>query len=181
MTTASHKPKLTLPISGRDHILGSIDAPTKLVEYGDFECPYCAAAHMQLQYVLQQLGDNLCFAYRHFPLATMHIHATTAAEAAECAGAQGSFWEMHDLLFEQQDRLEYDDLLEDAESLGLDVDQFARDLVQHTYESRVGEDFRTGLRSGVNGTPSFFINGVRHNGAFDRESLLRSLLAAARR
>ena len=179
MTVTSHKPKLTIPISGRDHILGPIDAPVTLVEYGDFECPHCAQAHTVLQYVLQQLGDNVCFAYRHFPLATIHVHAVTAAESAECAGAQDSFWQMHDILFEQQDRLEIDDLLAAAETLELDLEQFSRDLAQHTYEPRVREDFQTGLRSGVNGTPTFFINGQRHNGAYDRESLLTSLLAAA--
>lgn len=179
MMATSQKPKLTIPLSGRDHILGPIDAPITLVEYGDFECPHCAQAHTVMGYILQQMGDNVCFAYRHFPLATLHVHAAAAAEAAECAGAQDRFWQMHDVLFEQQDRLEIDDLLTAARALELDLEQFALDLAQHTFEPRVREDFGTGLRSGVNGTPTFFINGQRHDGAYDRESLLASMLASA--
>jgi protein-disulfide isomerase len=173
------RPRLTVEISERDHIRGPITAPLTLLEYGDYECPFCAAAHPNIKQVLSELGDQLAFAYRHFPLTTIHPHAFTAAEAAEAAGAQGRFWEMHDLLFENQDRLSMDDLLVYAQLLGLSMDRFVADLQRHTYEPRVREDFMTGVRSGVNGTPTFFVNGVRHNGGVDANSLLEALAASA--
>lgn len=173
------RPRLTVEISERDHVRGPITAPLTLLEYGDYECPYCAAAHPNVKQVLGVLGDQLAFAYRHFPLSTIHPHAFTAAEAAEAAGAQGRFWEMHDLLFENQDRLSVDDLLVYAQLLVLDVERFVADLQRHTYEPRVREDFMTGVRSGVNGTPTFFVNGVRHNGGYDSNALLEALAAAS--
>jgi protein-disulfide isomerase len=173
------RPRLTAEISERDHVRGPITAQLTLIEYGDYECPYCAAAHPNVKQVLGVLGDQLAFAYRHFPLSTIHPHAFQAAEAAEAAGAQGRFWEMHDLLFENQDRLSVDDLLVYAQLLGLDIDRFVADLQRHTYEPRVREDFMTGVRSGVNGTPTFFVNGVRHNGDVDANSLLEALAASA--
>jgi protein-disulfide isomerase len=121
----------------------------------------------------------LRFAYRHFPLSTAHPHAQRAAEAAEAAGAQNQFWEMHDVLFENQQALEDEDLAEYATALNLDVAQFISDLVEHVHAPRVREDFMSGVRSGVNGTPTFFINGVRHDGAFDFETLLNAIRAAA--
>src|SRR5262249_586031 len=120
------------------------------------------------------------FAYRHFPLATVHLRATPAAEASEAADAQGEFWSMHDLLFESQDALEDEDLLAYAQSLGLALGPFTRDLTEHKFLSRVKDNFPSGVRSGVNGPPPFFINGVRHDGAFDQDSLLSALLAATR-
>ena len=173
------RPRLTVEISERDHVRGPITAPLTLLEYGDYECPFCAAAHPNVKQVLGELGDQLAFAYRHFPLTTIHPHAFTAAEAAEAAGAQGRFWEMHDLLFENQDRLSMEDLLVYAQLLGLNMDRFVADLQRHTYEPRVREDFMTGVRSGVNGTPTFFVNGVRHNGGVDANSLLEALAASA--
>jgi protein-disulfide isomerase len=173
-----HAPRLTEPISERDHLRGSPTASVTLVEYGDYECPFCGAAHPVVKQLLQVLGDDLLFAYRHFPLSQIHAHAALAAEAAEAAGAQRRFWEMHDLLFENQDRLEPPSLLGYAKTLGLDLDRFVRELDSHVHAPRVREDFISGVRSGVNGTPTFFIDGVRYNGSFDLPDLLDALRAA---
>ena len=159
-------------------MLGRETAPLTLLEYGDYECPYCGAAHPSVKQVLQVLGDDLVFAYRHFPLTQIHPHAGGAAEAAEAAGVQGRFWPYHDLLFEHQDRLSTRDLVGYAEQLGLDVERFVSDLKQHKYAPRVREDFVSGVRSGVNGTPTFFANGLRHNGGYDPETLVAALLAS---
>jgi protein-disulfide isomerase len=128
--------------------------------------------------LLGLLHEDVLFAFRHFPLAQVHPHALDAAIAAETAGAQGRFWEMHDLLFAHQDQLAPRDLLVLARNLDLDLEQFAEDLTQRTYEPRVRRDFLSGVRSGVNGTPTFFINGVRHNGGWDLESLLEGMREA---
>jgi protein-disulfide isomerase len=167
--------KLSVPVSPRDHMQGSPDADVKLVEYGDFECPYCGAAHQIIKQIQQILGDQLCFVFRHFPLTQIHPHAERAAEAAETAGAQGRFWSMHDLLFENQQTLDDRHLLRFAEILNLDTERFTRELGEGVHRERVREDFMSGVRSGVNGTPTFFINGVRHDGAWDTESLLASI------
>jgi protein-disulfide isomerase len=145
------------------------------LEYGDYECPFCREAHGVLKLILRMLGDQIRFAYRHFPLAQIHPHAVRAAEAAEAAGHQGRFWEMHTLLFDHQDRLDAGDLLRYAAELELDVAGFASELAKRANASRVREDFMSGVRSGVNGTPTFFINGVRHNGGYDLRSLLDAL------
>jgi protein-disulfide isomerase len=174
-------PRLTVPIGGCDHVRGPAVAPLTLLEYGDYECPYCGAAHVVLKELLAVMGDELTYAYRHFPLTQIHPHAQQAAEAAEAAGAQGRFWQMHDLLFEHHDRLTTRDLLGYAAALGLDVGQFALDLETHVHAPRVREDFVSGIRSGVNGTPTFFINGIRHNGGFDLSSMLAALREAAAR
>ena len=170
--------KLTLPVGPRDHILGSPAAAVTLVEYGDFECPYCGAAYPIVKQIQQNLGEQLCFVFRHFPLTQIHPHAERAAEAAEAAGAQGRFWEMHDLLFENQQSLDDRNLLRLAKVLKLDIERFAHELVEGTYLERVREDFMSGVRSGVNGTPTFFINGVRHDGPWDMQSLLTSIADA---
>jgi protein-disulfide isomerase len=175
---APHSPRLTVPISRRDHVLGPETAPLTLPEYGDYECPFCGRAHPSVKQVLRTLGDELAFAYRHFPLSQIHPHARQAAEAAEAAGAQGRFWQYHDLLFENQDRLDMRDLVAYAQALGLDLERFVADLEAHTHAPRVREDFLSGVRSGVNGTPTFFVNGVRHNGGYDPESLVEALVAA---
>lgn len=172
------KPRLMVPVSKRDHIQGDLTAAITLVEYGDFECPHCAAAHLSIKAIQNRMGDQLCFVFRHFPLSTLHPHATQAAEASEAAGAQDEFWPMHDVLFESQESLEYEDLLADAQSLGLDPARFTSELMEHRYEPRVKEDFHSGVRSGVNGTPSLFINGVRHDEGYDFDSLLSGLQAA---
>jgi protein-disulfide isomerase len=166
-------------VSARDHVLGPEDAPVTLVEYGDFQCPYCGMAYPIVQAVREEMGDDLRFAFRHFPITTIHPYAEGAAEAAEAAGAQGQFWEMHDWLFEHQDSLAPNDIVKAASLLELDVDRFVADLAQHRFAPRVREDFMSGVRSGVNGTPTFFINGLRHDGEWDFESLLAALQQAA--
>jgi protein-disulfide isomerase len=170
------KSKMTLPIAGRDHLQGSIDAPILLLEYGDFECPYCGAAYPEIKKVQKKLGDRLCFAFRNFPLVNAHPHALRAAEAAEAAAAQGKYWEMHDMLYENQQALEDEDLAQYATSLGLDAARLIAELDARTYEARVREDFQAGARGGVNGTPTLFINGVHHQGGYDAESLLAALM-----
>lgn len=166
---------LALPVSDRDHIRGNPNAPLTLVEYGDYECPYCGAAHPIVQEVRRRMGDQLRFVFRHFPLAQIHLHAEHAAEAAEAAGAQDAFWEMHDTLYAHQHALDDHHLVAYAVALSLDVRRFERDMVGHVYADRVREDFMSGVRSGVNGTPTFFINGRRHEGPYDLESLLAAL------
>jgi protein-disulfide isomerase len=168
-------PESALPIPGRDHVQGPIDAPIKLLEYGDYECPYCGEAYSVVKAIQEQLGERLCFAFRNFPLVNSHPHAQHAAEAAEAAGAQGRFWEMHDLLYENQEALEDEDLAEYATSLGLNAEQLMKELQAGTYAARVRQDFRSGARLGVNGTPSFFINGVRYDGNYDLEELVAAL------
>jgi protein-disulfide isomerase len=177
---STHTPHLTVPVSERDHIRGPIDAPLTLLEYGDFECPHCGAAHPIVEEMRARLGRQLRFVYRHFPLTNIHPHAEPAAEASEAAGAQGRFWEMHDRLFENQDALEEEDLVAHADALGLDVEQLADELADGVHAPRVRQDFLSGVRSGVNGTPSFYINGVRHDGSYDLASLLGALELALR-
>jgi protein-disulfide isomerase len=179
MITATTTPTLNPPVSERDHVIGPRTAPVTLVEYGDFECPYCGAAHPVVKEVQRRLANGLRFAFRHFPLTRVHPHAEHAAEAAEAAGAQGKFWEMHDLLFEHQNALEDEDLLLYAAFLGLDMDRFASELELGVHAPRVRDDFLSGVRSGVNGTPTFFINGRRHEGAADLQTLLAAIAAAA--
>ena len=172
-------PRLALPVSSeRDHTIGPETAPVTLVEYGDYECPFCGAAHGVAKQLVQEFGDDLRFVFRHFPLTQIHPHAALAAEAAEAAGAQGGFWGMHDLLFENQDRLSPQDILVYARMLGLDLDRFMSDLRDHVHAPKVREDFMSGVRSGVNGTPTFFVNGVRHNGGWDLDSLGAAISAA---
>ena len=170
--------RLTVPVSERDHVQGSPDDAVTLVEYGDFECPHCGAAHQVVKQIQKALGDQLRFVFRHFPLTQMHPHAERAAEAAEAAGAQGRFWQMHDLLFEHQQSLSDSHLLLYAEAIDLDTDRFARELAEGVHQPRVREDFMSGVRSGVNGTPTFFINGVRHDGPFDLSALLYAIQRA---
>jgi protein-disulfide isomerase len=166
---------LVLPVTERDHIRGSLTAPVTMVEYGDFECPHCGRAYPIVESIIERAGRVLCFAYRHFPLANIHPHAERAAEAAEAAGAQGRFWAMHHRLFEHQDALDDESLVMHARAIGLDLQRFAVELANGVHMPRVREDFLSGVRSGVNGTPTFFINGVRHDGAWDQVSLLQAI------
>ena len=168
-------PKSALPMPDRDHIQGPIDAPIALVEYGDYECPYCGEAYPIVKAIQERLGDRLCFAFRNFPLVNSHPHAEHAAETAEAAGTQGRFWEMHDLLYENQDALEDEYLARYAATLGLDAERLIKEVLADTHTARVREDFRSGARLGVNGTPSFFINGVRYDGRTDVAGLLTAL------
>src|SRR3989449_66144 len=167
--------KVTLPVAGRDHIQGPVDAPIALLEYGDFECSVCGEVYPVIKEIRRRLGDNLCFAFRHFPMTNVHPHAQRAAEAAEAAGAQGSFWEMHDILFENQDALEDEDLARYAVALGLDARRLMTEVLGGAHTRRVREDFRSGVRGGVNGTPTFFINGERYDGARGLDPLLAAL------
>jgi len=173
--TPQTQTQLAVPVNAEDHSRGPKDAPITLVEYGDFECPHCGQAHYQLQELEKALGDSMRLVFREFPLTTVHPHAAQAAEAAESAGAQRKFWPMHDILFENQDALEEEDLLQYAAAIDLDAEQFARDLSEERFAPRVREQFMGGVHSGVNGTPTFFINGVRHDGAFDYQSLLEAI------
>jgi protein-disulfide isomerase len=168
-------PRLVLPVGARDHIQGPADAPLTLVEYGDFECPYCGMAYPLIKDTQRQLGDQLRFVFRHFPITTSHPHARHAAEAAEAAAAQGQFWEMHDMIYEHQQTLGDAHLRRFAAQLGLDEERFDRDMAERRYEDRVREDFMSGVRSGVNGTPTFFINGVRYDERWDEDYLYRAL------
>ncbi len=175
------RPTLTPPVGPSDHARGPADAPVTLVEYGDYECPHCGAAHPVVQLAMRQLGRQLRFVYRHFPLAEIHPNAEPAAEAAEAAAAQGRFWEMHDALFEHQDALQAGEIVAVAMALDLDASRLAQELLTHTYLDAVREDFLGGVRSGVNGTPTFFINGERYDGDWrDPAVFIGTLLAAAR-
>ena len=174
---AAHSKPL-LPIANRDHIQGPMDAPVALIEYGDYQCPYCGEAYPVVKAVKERLGDRLCFVFRNFPLVNAHPNAEHAAEAAEAAGAQNAFWEMHDLLFEHQDALEDENLAEYAAELSLDVTRLVNEVSGGAHSSRIHEDFLSGARGGVNGTPTFFINGVRYEGSADVNSLLDAINAA---
>jgi protein-disulfide isomerase len=167
--------KLKVPIGKRDHIKGSMDAPVTVVEYGDFECPYCGEAYPIVKRIQEEMGDKLCLVFRNFPLKELHSNAFSAACAAEAAGKQNKFWEMHDMLFENQDALHDVDLQEYAEALDLDIDQFIKDMRSEEIAKRVQEDFMNGARSGVNGTPTFYINGIRYDGSNDYDTLLEEL------
>lgn len=181
MTTQATKlrPRLTLPVGERDHIQGPATAAVALVEYGDYQCPYCLQAYWILIDLQEDLGDRMRLVFRNFPLSNLHPHAQHAAEAAETAGAQGKFWEMHDYLYAHQSHLDDAALLRYAAEIGLDLERFTRDLTEQRFAARVNEDFQSGIRSGVNGTPTFFINGLRHDGAWDLETLASAVLAAA--
>jgi protein-disulfide isomerase len=168
-------PRLALAVGARDHVQGSASATLTLLEYGDYECPYCGAAYPIVKEVQRRLGGRLRFVFRNFPLANMHPHATLAAQAAEAVGAHGKFWEMHDMLYEHQSALGEDDLVGYAGRLGVDGAKFSAELHRPVYAERVREDFSSGVRSGVNGTPTFYINDVRHNGSYEVEELLEAI------
>jgi protein-disulfide isomerase len=171
-------PELRFPIGEDDHIIGPADAPVTLVEYGDYQCPHCQAAWPEVELVLSHFGDDLCYAYRHFPMSTVHPLAKPAAEAAEFAGAHGLFWEMHSAIYANAHQLSGATLLALASQLGLDIAELREALEQGTYAPKVEADFFGGIRSGVNGTPCFFVNGVRHDGAYDATSLAAAIEAA---
>jgi protein-disulfide isomerase len=168
--------RLVLPVGERDHVQGPATAPVTLVEYGDFECPYCRAAVPIVEELQRLLGDQLRFVFRHFPLSQLHPHAQHAAEAAEAAAAQGTFFEMHAALFEHQDALGDDDLVQYATDLDLDAARIRRELDGHSHAGRVREDFESGLRSGARGTPTFYLDDVR----YDRIVGVRQFLATIR-
>jgi diadenylate cyclase len=167
--------RLDPPVGDRDHVRGSATAPVTLVEYGDYECPYCGKAYPIVEELRERLGDRLRFVFRHFPLDSVHPHARHAAKAAEAAGAQGRFWEMHDLLYQNQEDLGDEALGRYAAEIGLDLDRFQSDLAERRHAPRVREDRLGGERSGVDGTPAFFVNGVRYEGRLDLENLLAAV------
>lgn len=164
--------ELLLPMHERHRTRGPDSAPITLVEYGDYQCPQCGEVYLEIEKLREILGDRLRFAFRQYPYAKLHPQADLAAEAAEAAGAQGKFWEMHDLLFRHQDALHEKYLFKYAGMLGLDIERFCWELKNRAYRERVRRDFRSGVRNGVYSTPTVFINGVRHSGAFNVEVLL---------
>jgi protein-disulfide isomerase len=166
---------LTIPVSEADHIQGSAQAPVTLLEYGDYQCPYCGRAYPIIKDLQATLGSKLRFVFRNFPLTKAHPYAELAAEAAEAAAASGKFWEMHDTLYENQEALSEESLVEYARQLGLDVPKFVEDIAKRRFKSRVRNDFMGGVKSGVSGTPGFFINGEKYDGSWDYDSLLRAL------
>jgi protein-disulfide isomerase len=175
--TEGARARLTPPVSERDHVQGPATAPVTLVEYGDHECPYCRAAVPIVQELQRLLGDQLRFVFRHFPLTNVHPRAQHAAEAAEAAAAQGQFWEMHASLFQHQQALDHEHLVRYAADLGLDTERFQQALAEHSYADRVREDYGSAIESSVDGTPTFYLDGVR----YDEPVGLRQLLAAIRR
>ncbi len=169
---------LRVPVNEHDHIQGSPDAKCTLVEYGDYECPHCGHAHPIVKRVQKHFGKKLRFVFRNFPLAEMHPNAEPAAETAEFAGAHGKFWEMHDALFENQEDLGGALYLRLTQQLGLSPQELEEAVEQREFLARVKSDFTGGVRSGVNGTPTFFINGKRHDASFEYEDLIIAIEAA---
>ena len=167
--------ELRIPVRPDDHAQGPDDAPVTLVEYGDYQCPYCGEAYPIVKRLQKHFGKTLRFVFRNFPLRESHPHAESAAETAEFAGAQGKFWEMHDRLFENQDHLGGPLYLELAKALGLSTTALRQALDDGQYKARIDADFTGGVRSGVNGTPTFFINGDRHDGPFDYDTLAHAI------
>jgi protein-disulfide isomerase len=164
---------LTLPVGQRDHRQGLLMAPVVLVEYGDYQCSYCAQATSIIQELQYQLGDRLCYVFRHFPLAKIHPQAIRAAEAAEAAAAQDQFWQMHYCLLAYQSALNKTDLLQYARDLALDIERFEHDINSNQRLQHIREDIRTGIDSGVDRTPTFFINGVHYAGNWDLNTLMK--------
>lgn len=165
-------------VGERDHVRGPVDAPVTLVEYGDYQCPHCSRAHAAVAEVRDVLGDRVRVVFRHLPIPNVHEHAMDAANAAEAAAAQGAFWELHDWLFTHQDQLDRDGIAEGARELGLDVDAVRQAVADGAYTEHIEDDLDSALRSGANGTPTFFIDGRRHQGGNDAEALLAALREA---
>lgn len=167
--------QLKIPVTDSDHIQGNKNAGITLLEYGDYECPYCGQAYPIVKQIQKHFGDKLRFVFRNFPLVESHPYAGIAAITAEFAGSKNKYWVMHDLLYENQENLDIPDLLSYAESLSLSPNELQTAIEKEMFSDKIKNDFMGGVRSGVNGTPSFFINGSRHNGPFDYENLLRAL------
>jgi protein-disulfide isomerase len=176
----NHSFHLTPPVSATDHTLGPDHAPVTVVEYGDFECPNCKQAAPAVKLLLERFDQKVRFVYRHFPLVDVHPHAMGAAQAAECAGAQGKFWEMHDLLFAHQDHLKPKQLHGYAEQLGLDMALYTAEMDDEVYLQRIREHMNSGLESGVRGTPGFFVNGAIQDVSFGIRALFDAVEAALR-
>lgn len=178
MASEPNTPDLLIPIEAADHAQGPADAPVTLVEYGDYECPYCGRAFPIVKQLRQVLGDRLRFVFRHFPLNNVHPHASVAAQAAEAAGGQGKFWDMHDMLFKHQDDLAGADLAQYALKLGLELYQFEADMSSQRYAGKVLRDYEGGVATGVKGTPTLFINGRKYAGPLDYDLMLAAIESA---
>jgi protein-disulfide isomerase len=174
MSQTSDGNRLLIPISDHDHIQGSMELSVVLVEYGDYQCPFCREVHKMIQEIQQQIP--LCFVFRHFPQIQIHPHAQKAAEAAEAASAQNKFWQMHNALFEHQSILNDGYLLEYANAIQLDIDRFLRDMTTHTYAERVIQNVQEGMQNGISSTPTLFINGERYRNTWDTQRLLAEIL-----
>ena len=173
--------KLTIPIRmDYDHIQGPVNAPISLVEYGDFECPYTGRAYPIVKEIKRKFGEALCFVYRNFPLNEIHPHAQHAAEAAEAAASQDKYWNMHDCLFEHQNALDDTHLLKYARTVGLDIKKFEIEISKHVYAPAIDDSLKNGIKSGVEGTPTFFLNGKRYEGSWDLETLSKKLRSKIR-
>ncbi len=163
------------PVTDNDHIQGNPNAPIELVEYGDYQCPHCGRAYPLVKNLQEQLGDKVKFIFRDFPLEKAHPQALMAAVSSEAAGRQDKFWEMHDILFENQRRLNHGAIIEYAQTLALDIPQFEQDLADPELQQKVKDEFYSGMRSGVNATPTFFINGEKYEGSWEGDDLLEYL------
>jgi protein-disulfide isomerase len=175
----SYQAKLRVPVTREDHAQGPENAAITLLEYGDFQCPYCAQAYHVVKHLQDVIKDELRIVFRNFPLTEIHPGAMDAARAAEAAAQQGRFWEMHAMLFENRNNLDPDSLYAFAGALRLDTRRFARELEGAKVERKIAEDIQGGVRSGVNGTPTFFINGVRYDGDWSYEPFLEALTSLA--
>lgn len=164
--------RLVVPLNDKDHVLGPPTAPVTMVEYGDYQCPFCAVVHPIVAEMLRQRPYTVRFAFRHFPLANIHLHAEGAAQTAEAAGVRGRFWSTHDWLLANQDRLDPVSLAAGLNELGLDGAEIADEVRAHRHLGKVRSDFVSGVHSGVTGTPTFFVNGLRHNGGYSLGELL---------
>ena len=162
-------------VSSKDHSQGNNNAPIVLVEYGDYQCPYCGQAYPIVKAVQKAMGNDLKFVFRNFPLTEMHPNAENAALAAEAAAMENKFWQMHDMLYENQQQLDPQDLTAYAKKIGLNASEFQKDSESDAASTKVESDFESGVKSGVNGTPSFYINGVKYDGSWDEESLTQYL------
>lgn len=167
--------QLILAINSTDHVAGNPEAPVELVEYGDYECPYCGNAYPIVKDIQERLGKELKFVFRNFPLRKIHPNSFATSVATEAASLQGKFWEMHDMIFENQKILDADSILLFACKLGLDVERFKNDIQQKELADKVEKDFESGIRSGVNRTPTFFINGSKYEGSYNRDELFQNL------
>jgi len=165
-------------VTADDHVRGPADAPVTILEYGDYECPYCRGAFRDVHLLLDRYPDTVRFVFRNFPITQLHPHAEQAAEAAEAAAAQGKFWEMYELLLQPYAELDTDSLVGYAEAIGLDVDRFRADLASQAYSARINHDLAEGVRNGVNATPKFYVNGQRIDGKVPLENVEDSVRAA---
>jgi protein-disulfide isomerase len=170
-----------LSIASHDHLQGAMDAPVILLEYGDYQCPYCAEVHKMIKTIQQRLDRQLCFVFRHFPQKQLHCRSQKVAEASEAVAAQGKFWQIHDILFERQKSLRDGDLVEYANELGLDLYQFLQAIAQHRYADRVAEDVHSGRQCQVTHTPTLFINESRYSGAWEVEQLMTAIESQRKR